>query len=397
MVAAGTEQTRVLITDGAERAALAAARSLLARGCEVHVAARHRLSLASVCRGVRAAVLAIEPLEDPTGYAAEVGRLAGRLGACVVLPITDPSVEALLEYRAALPASATLPLPSLAAYDAASNKHIMLECAREAGFAVPETIALMTPGERLPDAAFFPAVVKPHRSVLPAALGSGRLRKLSVGFVDDVADCRAALAALPDSAFPVLLQKRVRGVGEGLFALRWNGRIVAEFAHRRLREKPPQGGVSVYRESIALPPALAEAGRRLLQRLDWRGVAMIECKRDRDTGRHVFMEVNGRLWGSLQLAIDAGVDFPALLLACALGEDVPAVTDYRVGVRSRWFWGDVDHLYLRLRDGRGLSDRLIALRDFLRFRPSGDREEIWRWRDPAPFLVESLNRFGLGR
>src|SRR5438128_8331751 len=90
MVAAGTEQTRVLITDGAERAALAAARSLLACGCQVHVGARHRLSLASVCRGVRSAVLAIEPLEDPAGYAAAVGRLAARLGARLVLPVTDP-------------------------------------------------------------------------------------------------------------------------------------------------------------------------------------------------------------------------------------------------------------------------------------------------------------------
>ena len=124
---------------------------------------------------------------------------------------------------------------------------------------------------------------------------------------------------------------------------------------------------------------------------------MIEGKRDRETGRFLFMELNGRLWGSLQLAVDAGVNFPALLVACALGREVSPVRRYAVDVRSRWFWGDVDQLYLRLTRRRadlhlenGNGSRLAALWEFLRIRPGRDREEVWRWRDPAPFLVESL-------
>src|SRR5207247_607201 len=83
-------------------------------------------------------------------------------------------------------------------------------------------------------------------------------------------------------------------------------------------------------------------------------------------------------------------DFPALLVACASGREVAPVWDYQVGVRSRWFWGDVDHLYLRLtRSARALhlngarASRLAAVRDFCRFGRAHDREEIWRWRDPA--------------
>jgi len=145
----------------------------------------------------------------------------------------------------------------------------------------------------------------------------------------------------------------------------------------------------VYRESIPLDDALVGPGLRLLDALDWQGVAMVECKRDLITGRHVIMEVNGRFWGSLQLAIDAGVDFPALLVRCVAGERVPECRAYRVGVRSRWFWGDVDHLYLRLR-GAQSGSRFQALRDFFRVHPGRDRSEVWRWRDPAPFAVETL-------
>ena len=382
---------RILITDGNERAALAAARSLVRAGHAVSVAAPTRVSLAGVSRGVRARLVATDPLTDPAGYAAAVGRIARQDRAGVLLPMTDPSLEAVLEHRGALPAGVALPFPDLSTYRAASDKAHVLDLAPGCGFAVPETrmIASVSAGrgEPLPDDAFFPAVVKPHRSVVPAG---DRRRKVAVTPVANAAACRRALAALPASAFPVLLQRRVAGVGEGFFALRWGGRTVAMFAHRRLREKPPAGGVSVYRESIALEEGLVAPGLRLLDALDWQGVAMIECIREPVTGRHVVMEVNGRFWGSLQLAIDAGIDFPALLVRCAAGEAVPECRDYRVGVRSRWFWGDVDHLYLRLRDGKGLQALLAFLRISRR-----DRGEVWRWRDPAPFIVETLQWLGV--
>src|ERR1051326_8515448 len=321
---------RILITDGNERVTLAAARSLVAAGHEVFVTAPMRWSLAGVSRGVRSHALQSDALSDPRGYVAELRTLTRDEGIDTLLPTTDPSVEAVLEYRAMLPEQLHVPLPSLAAYRAASDKARMLELARDCGLAGPETRVLEGPGARSAEFSdLFPPVLKPPRSVVPVA---------------NAAACDAALAVLPREAYPVLVQREVVGAGEGLFALRWNGRVVAMFAHRRLREKPPAGGVSVYRESIPLTPELVRAGVRMLDALDWQGVAMIECKRDAHTGKHVLMEVNARLWGSLQLAIDAGVDFPALLARCVQGEEVPLCHVYRTDVRSRWFWGDVDNL-----------------------------------------------------
>jgi len=382
---------RILITDGNERAALAAARSLVRAGHSVGVTADSRLSLAGVSRGVRPRPLTTDPLTHPADYAAELASVTRQHGTTVLLPMTDASLEAVLEHRSVLPAGVVLPFPDLAIYRAASDKGRLLTLARDCGFGVPETRIIATPGDSdvtLPD-EFFPAVVKPHRSVVTAA---GIRRKLLVTPVADAVECRRALAALPAAAFPVLVQRRVSGVGEGLFALRWGGRTIAMFAHRRLREKPPSGGVSTYRESIPLDERLAGPGLRLLDALDWQGVAMIECKREHETGRQVVMEINGRFWGSLQLAIDSGVDFPSLLVRCAAGESVPGQRDYRVGVRSRWFWGDVDQLYLRLK-ARG--SRLRALLDFFRVSPRRDRSEVWRWSDPAPFVVETLQWLGL--
>ena len=391
---------KVLITDGDERAALAAARSLVAAGYEVYAASAARRSLAGVSRGVRPVRVAVSALQRPEAYARELGKIVQRLSIGIVLPVTDPAVEAVLEYRELLPGDVRVPLPSLTNYRRASDKLHTLQLARDAGFDTPETVVLGRPEAitSIPGSAFFPAVLKPHRSVVGSAEERNRC-KVGISYAEDRAACVARVRALPDAAFPVLLQRRVLGAGEGLFVLRQRGRTLALFAHRRLREKPPAGGVSVYRESIALDPALAAKGTRLLDALDWEGLAMVECKRDYHTGRHVFMEVNGRLWGSLQLATDAGVDFVALLLAAQRGKEVEPVTSYRVGTRSRWFWGDVDHLYLRLTRSpadlhltNGSPTRLQALREFCRLRPAVDREEIWRWRDPLPFMVETLRR-----
>ncbi len=254
-------------------------------------------------------------LLDPAAYATEVGELAERLGVRVVLPVTDQSMEALLAHQAAWPVNVLVPGPDLTTYRTASNKHALLKLAADAGFDIPETRVLASREDTLPE-DFFPAVLKPHHSVVSL---KGTHHKLAVSFVDTVDACRQALKVIPDEGFPVLLQRRIYGSGEGLFVLRWGGRAIAVFAHRRLREKPPAGGVSVYRESIAPAPDLVDPGLKLLQDLNWNGVAMIECKRNRSSGRPVIMEVNGRLWGSLQLAIDAGVDFPSLLVRCAAG------------------------------------------------------------------------------
>jgi predicted ATP-grasp superfamily ATP-dependent carboligase len=235
-------------------------------------------------------------------------------------------------------------------------------------------------------------------------VGGDAKQRTSVQFVDDREDCSRKLAALDPAAFPVLIQRRIHGAGEGIFVARWQGRTIARFAHRRLREKPPAGGVSVYRESIAAEPALLTACDSLLDALQWSGVAMIEGKRDAATGRWYVMEINGRFWGSLQLAIDAGVDFPALLSSAVLDGALSEPPAWRAGVRLRWEWGDVDHLLLRmLRSKERLSlppdspGRIATLLQWCSVVPGRDKLEVLRLRDPRPFLVETLERLGVVR
>ena len=208
------------------------------------------------------------------------------------------------------------------------------------------------------------------------------------------------IAGWPRAVFPVLCQQRIVGPGTAISLLVWEGEAKAAFAHRRLREKPPSGGVSVLREAIPLDRALMEKSLALLGRFDWQGVAMVEFKVEQSTGRAYIMEVNGRLWGSLQLAIDSGVDFPRLLVDHALGRGGPPVLEYANGVRTRWEWGEVDHLVARLLHRSsslalppGAPSRLGAIAHFVRDSLSGARAEVFHRDDPRPFLRESVQWF----
>jgi hypothetical protein len=141
----------------------------------------------------------------------------------------------------------------------------------------------------------------------------------------------------------------------------------------------------------------------LLSHLGWRGVAMVEFKRDDRDGSLRLMEINGRFWGSLQLAIDAGVDFPAMLVDTAGATRPAPVTSYRIGVRSRWFWGDVDSLLtvlLRSRASLNLPPdhpgRWQTLWRFLKPGGREQRDEILRLNDPRPWFLET-RRWFVGR
>ena len=122
---------------------------------------------------------------------------------------------------------------------------------------------------------------------------------------------------------------------------------------------------------------------------------MVEFKIDRESGVPKFMEINGRFWGSLPLAVIAGVDFPYLYYRLAQGLEVDRQRGYCEGAVSRHFMGDLHHLYFALfkRDPmRALAypNRRQALLDFLRL-PRGCKSDVLDHRDIMPAFAEVID------
>jgi predicted ATP-grasp superfamily ATP-dependent carboligase len=385
----------VLVTSGEQRSSLAVVRSLGRHGHRVLVAANRRGSLSGVSRYASREVVLPSPLENPDGFVNGVVDLCAAERLDVVIPTTDDALLALLPARERL-APAILPVGSERAYRAASDKGHLQSIAPQFGIAVPRQITVCQPEDGDPSALTFPVAVKPSKSVSD---DSTRIqRNAGVRYATNATELRQILATSAAESFPLLVQERVVGPGVGVFLLLWEGREIAAFSHQRIREKPPGGGVSVYAESVEADPALVERSRNLLSHLGFNGVAMVEYKVSRETGIPYLMEINGRFWGSLQLAIDAGVDFPQLLISVAVDGIVPAAPTAIPGVRTRWWWGDFDHLLARFRRSDAelalppeSPSRWRVLRDFMHMGSRTDRNQILRLDDPRPAVQETLD------
>jgi len=125
-------------------------------------------------------------------------------------------------------------------------------------------------------------------------------------------DALAKLAMLRTRYRKVLVQGHVHGVGVGAFLVRWKGTVLARFMHKRIHEVPHTGGASSFRETWHHQGIMDDATRRLSE-MDWDGAGMFEYRWDPSTDRYYLMEFNSRFWGSLHLALFAGVDFPRIL------------------------------------------------------------------------------------
>lgn len=383
---------KILVTDGQNRAALAVTRSLGRAGYQVVVGERRTPSLAQASRYCAGRVVYPDPMTASDAFIDFLARYVRDEAIDAVVPVSDVTTLLMTGHRDRFEPRCAVPFGSAQTVARAADKVDIVSTAERIGVAVPQSVVVHYHA-RVPELAFgYPVVIKPHRSRVRTADG---WKSCSVSFAADRAALARDLASRQAHDFPVLLQERIDGPGIGVFACYQRGRAVALFAHRRLRERPPWGGVSALSESVPLDAQARDAAVRLLDEIGWQGVAMVEFKRDTRDGQPKLMEINGRFWGSLQLAIDAGVDFPALLIRSMGAEPIEAPA-YRTGVRSRWLWGDIDALLLVL-VGRAKAmgapqSRLRALADFLVLRGKDLYYENPRWDDLGPWWQETRER-----
>ena len=381
---------RVLVTDGDNRATLAITRALGRLGHYVIVGGHRSDAIAQASRFCRQRAVYPDPVADSDGFVAAVVRLVRDHEIEVLIPVADVTTFLVTAHRDKFPC--VVPCAEASVVARAANKVDVLNTAARIGVPVPASVVVDDSRQVPPmDHLGFPVVIKPWKSRIATSQGWA---STAVSYADTPTALAQDLAARPAHEFPVLLQEMLVGPGVGVFACVHEGRVVATFSHRRLRERPPWGGVSVLSSSAEVDAAAGGHATRLLAAIGWQGVAMVEFKRDVRDGLPKLMEINGRFWGSLQLAIDAGVNFPALLMQTVTGEPFAPQPAYRVGIRERWFWGDVDALLVSLWPGRHAA----RLAERSKWQAIGDRLEVYaadlfydnpKRDDWAPFLAET--------
>jgi len=378
---------RVLILDACQRSALSVTRSLGQHHVPVITADSSVNALAGCSCYSSSYFKYPDPQTRPKQFIDFLIAITQEQDVQIIFPMTELTTTLLLENKSKF-INVTLPLSNLDAVNAISDKSILMKTAESLHIPIPKTWYVDTPEniKTTLDCLAYPLVLKPGMSWLKH---NKRWFRSTVQFADDPRTAYRIVTEDPAfSAHPFMLQERVPGVGKGVFALYNHGKAMAFFSHNRLREKPYWGGVSVLSESAPIDSTLLAYSRQLLDSVEWHGIAMVEFKVSED-GQPYLMEINTRFWGSLQLAIDAGVDFPWLLYLITTGHDIDEVNDYKKGIRLRWLLGDLDSLYISLKSKKlSLYNKLVTLLLFLKPMNFKTRHEVNRWNDLGPFWWE---------
>jgi protein-tyrosine-phosphatase/predicted ATP-grasp superfamily ATP-dependent carboligase len=379
-----TRGGHVLVLGSDTRSFLAVVRSLGRAGLKVHVAWCDPQSLAARSRYVfrHHDLPRFTPGEDVWLRAFRDLLVEWRFH--LVVPCDDPSILPLAANREALEALAPIYLLNPEAFDVTLDKGHTHALAAKLGIPVPRTAHAATL-EQAKDVARefgFPVIAKPPSSFTL----SDTTTKRAVRTIADASE----LAALQEwfAADGALLQEFVAGHGAGVEVLAREGRILVAFQHVRLHE-PLRGGGSSYRASVPVDPTLLAHVSSLVRELNYTGVGMFEFRVNPITGRSVLLEINGRFWGSLPLAIAAGADFPRYLYEMVVeGRDRFESTG-RTGLRARNWSED---FYWFAEQASDPQRRWLAFRTAVQeagaLATGKERSDTFVLDDPVPGLLE---------
>lgn len=354
----------ILILDGTYKQSLTSARSLGQAGLRVAVgesAAQYPPGGEPASWRSRYCNRAV-PLPDyncdQAAYVDAVLAFVRAHGVKVVLPTGDANIVLLSPHRKRFAdLGCNLAVASDAAFAIANDKIRTLEVADKLGIAYPKSLPVTCADDLgAVEAEFgYPFVLKPTISWTGEALD-----RVSPIEVVNEAEAVAATARYLATGCEVLAQQWVPGRREGVTLLLVDGEVAAICGAVAHRTVPPLGGVSVMRESIALPADIRDASVNLAKTIGLDGPCEVEFRRDAE-GRPLLMEVNARLAGTLENANRSGVDFPLLVWQWATGQPVQSVLTYQVGVRTRWLGGELQWLRANLRQP-GRPDTMSAPR-----------------------------------
>jgi len=372
---------------------LACLRSLSGRGIRTIAVSERETAAAFESTYCDEAYVTPDPATDLAGYADVLLSLAERSDVRAILPVREYDVFVLAKRREEFAEHVGTAWPSWETLRRVQDRIRLYDVAETAGVAVPETELLSECSdwsrERIVKARYaVPADDFGALDVGGGPTGVGGTTYLAPGERPSVSELRFEMGHDP------IVQEYVPGEPEyGFFAVYDRGEPLATFQHRQLRGYKYCGGPSAFRESVDIP-ALESAGRRLLDALDWHGVAMVEFKRDPETGTFKLMEVNPRFWSSLPFTVQAGADFPHYAWLLATGQQERIAPGYDVGVAGHLLRGELLYLQSVLTEDYPLVEKpsaVGALADVLASLVRHRRFDYLDLGDPAPFVRDLRN------
>ncbi len=368
-----------LVTDGIWRKSLAAVRALSKSGIKVVVGERTWMAPAFLSRYASRRYVYPSLEKDPNSFLNWLEFTVKSNKYDVLITPEEETSLLVAQHSSELSSYIRIPLAQYEKLTFTRNKFNLLTHAQGLGILCPKTFIASKPGDaqRSIQELSFPLVLKP-------VIGTGGQ---GICYVPTKDTFDAQYNSMRNKYETFLMQEYIPGNDYYGVSVIFNARnqMRSAFVHKKLRQYPLTGGASTYAVSVKFP-RLIEIAEALLASIGWYGCANIEFKIDQRDGTPKLMEVNPRLWGSLQLAVASGINVPYLLYQLAVNGDIPPNFEYQTGVKFCWFMqGDFMNFVTNL-----TAKRKFNLDVFKLFRKNSCHA-TWSLSDPLPSLGLSLS------
>lgn len=323
---------RVLVTDGSYDHTLAMVRYLGKLNLDVSAIGQSRSTLSFYSKYCHERIVGPDPsLEE--AYLGFLLTTLRRGSFDVLIPVGYRNTSIVSKHRKDFEGLVKTALPDYDSVESALNKKKTYAIADTIGVPYPITVypKSLAEVEEISQRLDYPAVIK-------GLFESGRKIVRYPSCRQELMSCYRRICeenGFEGETMP-MIQEYIRGDTTYSFCgLYQKGVCKRVFMFKEIRSVPVTGGSASCAESL-YERTLKEYGMSLLDSLNWHGVANVEFKQEKATGRLKLMEINPKFWASLEVALRAGVNFPYHVVQVATGEDVAYSEEYERGLRFHY-------------------------------------------------------------
>ena len=368
----------IIVTNAKNRISYAVLRSMGNRGIKIFTSDFSKISMSFYSKYSYGHFLYPSPFSFPEKFISTLIHNIKKVNCEVLIPIYE-EMFLISKYKDVLVNHVNLVVPDYESILSVHDKKKLYQIAGILGIQTPKTIPCSEARKNIDllGQLQFPVLIKPRQGG-----GAWGIKKITnPETLKHIVQNKKYPENLNEDRF--LIQEVIKGTVYCCALLCHKGSYRAGHCYKQLRETPISGGTATLRESVFHPQIMQEF-RKLLKHLEWHGVCHADFIIDETTGIPFLIDVNPRFWSALFLSVISGVDFPYLMYKMAMDGDVEIISDYQIGVKSRWIWGDLKSFIERI--SQPLTNSNVSIFDFLKI-DKNERFDDLDVTDPLPFCM----------
>jgi predicted ATP-grasp superfamily ATP-dependent carboligase len=372
------ENRKVLIVGAEENPSLPIIESLSKKGINVWVASHKRICTGFFSRYVSKRFIYPSPFTDHDGFINEIVNLIKRERFDVTFVTGEQTTFLLSKYKGRFEQYTRLPLVGFSTYMKCRDKSNTMKIASRIGVPTPKTYFPEEDNiKEIANMVDYPVVVKPNKSY--GARG--------IAYPNSPEELIQAYYRIRSEYESCHIQEYIPHSGMQFKAevlLDYSSEVKAWCVYNKPRYYPPTGGSSTINCTVDRRDIL-EYAAKILKEIGWYGMGDCDFIEDPRDNIPKLMEINPRFTRSIKICVLAGVDFPYLLYRLAMGEEVPSVLEYKIGIYLRYLFSDIVWFIKS-------PNRFKAKPNFFWFLGKNLRDEVISFKDPGPAMAYFLSK-----